>query len=132
MDRFGNENALYDKIINSVVTHLHAEGFLSVKANCKGHNPPARVKWDDEDEGVIPDITGEYSGSLYVFDIETGDGLDVKSAENRWRLLSTHAKRCKGKFYLVVPEPKAKRLQTIIEDLDVQPGFLKLRGVDNV
>ena len=131
MQQSGKGQILYDKIIYSVVDHLKQEGFSSVRANCKGFTLPNQVKWDEEDEGVVPDITGEYGGSLYLFDVQTGDELDVESARDRWRLLSVHAKRYRGKFYLVVPEPEVQQLQQLIEDLDVRPGVLKLRGIED-
>lgn len=118
-------------MINSVVTRLQEEGFSSVRANCQGYHTPKEVKWDEEDEGVVPDVTGEYKGSLYVFDVQTGDEVDGEVARDRWRLLSVHARRYHGKFYLVVPEVESKHLEEIVDGLDIQPGILKVRGVDD-
>lgn len=126
----GQYPGIYNQIVHSVVGHLKQQGFSSVKANAQGYTTPVKVKWDEEDEGVVPDITGEHQGSVYVFDIETCDKIDRKKAEDRWRLLSVFAKRHNGKFYLVVPETKAEYLEEVVEDLNVQPEFLKLRGID--
>lgn len=128
-DRTGGES-VYDQIVHSVAGHLREQGFSSVRANSQGFSPPVKVKWDEEDEGVVPDITGEHEGSVYVFEIETGDHLEAKKVEDRWRLLSAHAKRNHGRFYLVVPEAKAAYLQEFVEDLSVRPELLKLRGIE--
>lgn len=125
------QNGLYDKIVNSVVGFLNQQGFSAVRANSSGYAPPRVVRWDDQDKGVVPDITGEYNGSLYVFEIETGHKLRADHVEDRWRLLSVHARRYQGKFYLVIPEPQADDVDVVARRLDLQPEYLKLRGVEN-
>jgi hypothetical protein len=126
----GSAASVYDQIVHSVAAHLRQQGFSSVKANSEGFSTPGKVKWEEEDEGVVPDITGEYKGSVYVFEIETGDQIEAKKVEDRWRLLSVYAKRHDGKFYLVIPETKADHLQKCVQDLSVQPQFLKLSGIE--
>jgi hypothetical protein len=114
-----------------VVGFLNQQGFSEVKANSSGYSPPTRIKWDDKDRGILPDITGEYNGALYVFEIETSKQLQPTNVEDRWKLLSVHARRYNGKFYLVIPEPRADHVQGVAENLDLQPEYLKLRGVEN-
>jgi Holliday junction resolvase len=127
----GNSSPLvYETIVQLMVDHLEQQGFTSLKANSQGFVTPGKVRWDEEDDGVIPDITGEHKGSVYVFEIETRDDLEAKKVEDRWRLLSVYAKRHQGKFYLVIPETKADYLKDFVEDLTVQPEFLKLKGID--
>ena len=127
----GNSTPLiYESIVQLMVDHLKQQGFTSLKANSKGFITPGKVRWDEEDDGVIPDITGEHKGSVYVFEIETRDDLEPKKVEDRWRLLSVYAKRNQGKFYLVIPETKADYLKDFVEELNVQPEFLKLTGID--
>ena len=123
-------SSMYDQIVQSVVGHLQQQGFSSVKANTNGFQKPTKIRWDEEDEGVVPDITGEHKGSVYVFEIETRDEIVPEKVEDRWRLLSVFAKRHHGKFYLVIPEQKAEYVQEVVDDLSVQPEFLKLRGID--
>ena len=123
-------SSVYDQIVHSVVDHLRQQGFSSVKANSDGYVRPGKVKWDAAHDGVVPDITGEHKGSIYVFEIETRDHIEPKKVEDRWRLLSVFAKRYNGKFYLVIPETKADYLQEFVEELNVQPEFLKLRGIE--
>ena len=125
-----NTSSMYDQIIQSVVGHLYQQGFSSVKANTSGYQKPMKVKWDEEDEGVTPDIIGEHKGSVYVFEIETRETIVPEKVEDRWRLLSVYAKRHHGKFYLVIPEEKAEYVQEVVDDLSVQPELLKLRGIN--
>lgn len=120
----------YDQIIRSVAGHLQEQGFSTVKANTTGYPKPAMIKWDEKDEGVMPDIIAEHNGSIYVFELATSEHIDVAQVEDRWRLFSVYAKRYHGKFYLVIPEQKAEYLRGIIRKLTVQPEFLKLRGID--
>ncbi len=122
--------AVYDQIVRSVAEHLTQQGFSSVRANSEGFSPPNAVKWEDEDEGVVPDLVGEHNGAVYVFEIETRDQLEAKHVEDRWRLLSAHARRHNGKFYLVTPEGKAGYLEKFVARLSVQLELLKLRGID--
>lgn len=121
---------LYDLIVNSVVGYLRQQGFSSVKANTSGFSAPNVVKWDDTDTGVLPDITCEHNGALFVFEIETADALEEERVEDRWKLLSVHARRFNGKFYLVIPEQKADDVQDVVKSLDVQTELLKLSGVE--
>lgn len=125
----GRASTVYDQIVHSVAAYLHTEGFLSVKANCEGFSLPDKVKWDDDDEGVVPDITGERHGALYVFEIQNCDDLEAKNVEDRWRLFTAYAKRNHGKFYLVVPEEKAGYLREFSRNLSVQPEYLQLTGL---
>ena len=125
------QNGLFDKIVNSVVGFLNQQGFSAVRANSSGFAPPTKVQWDEKDRGVVPDITGEYNGALYVFEIETGQQIETAKVEDRWKLLSVHARRFNGKFYLVIPEPSANDVQEIAEGLDLEAEYLKLRGVEN-
>lgn len=120
---------VYDQIVRLVAEHLQAQGFASVRANINGFSRPGRVKWEEEDEGVVPDLTGEHTGCTYVFVVETRDRIERKEVEDRWRLLAIHAKRHRGQFYLVVPETKASYIKTFIQDLNVQPKLLKLSGI---
>ena len=130
--KHNHNDKLYDQIVDSVVGYLQQEGFSAVKANSLPYSQPKVVRWDEDDQGVLPDITGEYKGSLYVFEIETGDKLKASQVEDRWKLLSIHARRYKGKFYLVIPEPKEHAVQQVVNTLkDVQPEFLKLKGVED-
>ncbi len=123
-------SSVYDQIVNSVADHLRQQGFSSVRANTKGFLQPGTIKWEEDDEGVIPDITGEHNGSLYVFEIETSGHIDARKVEDRWRLLSAHSKRHNGKFYLIIPETKSGYVQAFIERLNVKPELLKLRGIE--
>ena len=130
MKKDNSPNSVFDQIVSSVVLHLKQQGFSAVKANANGYATPLKVKWDEEHEGVVPDITGEHQGSVYVFDIETGDRINRNKAEDRWRLLSAFARRNNGKFYLIVPEKKASYVQEVAEDLKVQTEFLRLSGIE--
>ena len=123
------DQTLYNQIVHSVVGHLRQSGFSKVKANCPEYTAPGKVKWDENDEGVVPDIVGEREGSVYVFEIETGKVLEPEAVKNRWHLLSVHARRFNGKFYLVTPENTADSLQELADKLDLRPEFLRLSGI---
>lgn len=125
-----HSESVYHQIVQFVVEHLRQQGFSSVRANSEGFSIPGKVKWEEEDEGVVPDITGEHNGSVYVFEIETRDNLEAKHVEDRWRLLSVHAKRHNGKFYLVTPETKAGYIKEFVAGINVHPEFLKLSGIE--
>jgi hypothetical protein len=122
--------SVYDQIVHSITDHLRQQGFSSVRANSEGFSRPGKIKWEEEDEGVVPDVTAEHNGAVYVFEIETRDHLEPENVEDRWRLLSVHAKRHHGRFYLVTPETKAGYLERFAARIDVQPEFLKLSGID--
>lgn len=126
----GREMPVFEQIVHSVADHLKQEGFSSVRANVEGFSRPGRIKWEESDEGVVPDMTGEHNGCTYVFAIETRDRIEPHEVEDRWRLLSVHAKRHNGKFYLVIPEAKAGYIQSFVEKSGVNPKILKLRGLE--
>jgi Holliday junction resolvase len=123
------DRSLYEQIVHSVVTYLREKGFSSVKANSPAYALPGRIKWDDQDEGVVPDIVGEHGDCVYVFEIVNVNQLDPKAVENRWRLLSVHARRMRGVLYLVTPERSAETVQKLAASLDLRPKFLRLRGI---
>lgn len=123
------DKSLYEQIVHSVVTHLMEQGFSSVKANSPNYTRPGRIKWDDQDEGVVPDIVGELKNSVYVFEIVNENQLQPEAVGNRWRLLSVHARRLKGVLYLVTPEHATETVQELAAALDLRPKFLRLRGI---
>lgn len=129
-DRADDAGLVHDEIVRSVAQHLRQQGFSSVWANSEGFSRPGRIKWEDDDEGVEPHIIGEHNGSVYVFEIETRDALEAREVQDRWRLLSVHARRHNGKFYLVIPEGSARYLRNFVEGLTIKPEFLKLSGLD--
>lgn len=123
------DGSLYEQIVHSVVTYLREQGFSSVKANSPAYTLPGRVKWDDQDEGVVPDIVGEHGNGVYVFEIVSEAQLDPEAVGNRWRLLSVHARRMRGVLYLVTLEHAAETVQKLAASLDLRPKFLRLRGI---
>ena len=125
----GHDKSLYDEIVHSVVTHLRQQGFSTVKANNPEYTMPGKVKWDDHDEGVIPDIVGEHGNVVYVFEIVNTNQLQPEAVGNRWRLLSVHAKRFNGELYLVTPERSTETVQKVAAALDLRPKFLRLSGI---
>lgn|SRR5690606_6177804 len=125
----GQDQSLYDQIVHSVVTHLRQQGFSTVKANNPDYTKPGTVKWDDHDEGVIPDIVGEHGDVVYVFEIVNINQLQPEAVSNRWRLLSVHAKRLNGELYLVTPERSTETVQKLAAALDLRPKFLRLSGI---
>lgn len=122
--------SIFNNIIRVVVGFLKDQGFSSLKAVGPGFTSPSTVKWDDNHDGVIPHITGEHDGSVYVFEIETCQASDPKKKSDRWRLLSVFAQRNKGSLYLVVPESKEGYIKKVVNEMDVNPSFLKLSGLD--
>ncbi|HLT80767.1 MAG TPA: hypothetical protein VKZ86_07030 [Cyclobacteriaceae bacterium] len=123
------DKSQYEQIVHSVVTHLREQGFSSVKANSPDYTAPGKVKWDDQDEGVIPDIVGEHGDSVYVFEIVNAKKLVPEAVSNRWRLLSVHARRLNGVLYLVTPERATETVQKLAAALDLRPKILRLTGI---
>ncbi len=126
----GRTSSVYGQVVQFVAAYLRQQGFSSIKANAEGFPLPGRVRWEEEDEGVVPHITGEHNGSVYVFEIETRDQIEPQQVEDRWRLLWIYARRHHGKFYLVVPETRAAYLRDVVKNLNVKPEFLKLSGIE--
>lgn len=124
-----HDRSLYDQIVHSVVTHIRQHGFSGVKANSPAYTMPGTVKWDDHDEGVVPDIVGEHGDAVYVFEIVNTDQLQPEAVSNRWRLLSAHAKRLNGTLYLVTPERAAETVRKLAEALELRPKLLRLSGI---
>ena len=124
-----NSSPEFDRIVYSVVGRLRQQGVTSIKANCSGFVQPGVIRWDENDEGIVPDIVAEHDGATHVFEIETRGNLDPNTVEDRWRLLSVFARRSKGKFYLIIPEQKEDHLQRIVNDLSLRPEILKLQGI---
>lgn len=125
----GHDKSLYDEIVHSVVTHLRQQGFSTVRANNPEYMTPVTVKWDDHDEGVVPDIVGEHGDVVYVFEIVNTNQLRPEAVSNRWRLLSVHARRMNGELYLVTPERSTETVQKLAAALDLRPKFLRLSGI---
>ena len=123
------DKSIYDQIVHSVVTHLRQQGFSGVKANSPAYTMPGTVKWDDHDEGVVPDIVGEHGNAVYVFEIVNTNQLQPEAVGNRWRLLSVHARRLNGVLYLVTPERSTETVQKLAAALDLRPKFLRLSGI---
>lgn len=123
------DQSLYDQIVHSVVTHLRQQGFSRVKANSPAYTMPGTVRWDDHDEGVVPDIVGEHGNAVYVFEIVNTEKLQPEAVSNRWHLLSVHAKRMNGVLYLVTPERSTEAVQKVAAALDLRPKFLRLSGI---
>ena len=122
--------SVFERIVRYVADYLKQQGFSAVQSSCEGFTQPARIRWDEEDEGIMPHIVAEHSGAVYVFEVEMRTSIEKGAVEDRWRLLSVHATRHNGKFYLVTPEATAMYLEGLVKALGVRAEFLKLSGVE--
>lgn len=123
------KSPVYDHVIHTLIGELRGQGVSAIKANAEDFTTPGRIKWDEKDEGIIPDILVEHQGSTHVFEIEIDDDLQPSVVEDRWRLLAAYTRRLQGKFYLVIPEHREEAVGVLLEQLSVKPEILKLQGL---
>ena len=79
-------------------------GFSNIKANFEEyeHPVPFSKPGEEEDEAIMPDITGLRTGGKSYIEIAVKTE-DTVSKVTKWKLLSTLASRKGGKLFLLTP-----------------------------
>jgi len=95
----------HDSMVQSVLNHLSQNGYTNVKADLQGYPLPDPIHWTGkEQEGHIPDVTGDYNGHHCLFEIETEDSISTEHTASQLTLFAAYAKQYKKSFYVVVPK----------------------------
>lgn len=90
------KNKSFDKAIDWV----SKKGFKDIKANTETFEPPVPFTKPNEDDQVIPDITGRLNGTKCYMEIVSKDE-DMQSLITKWKLLGAVASMKGGKLYLL-------------------------------
>lgn len=76
------------------------------------YSSPSKIVWKSSNKGHVPDIKANTTkGVPVIYEIELSDEFDPE----KWRLFSLYALKSKGRFVLVIPEIRLKKISSIIK-----------------
>lgn len=109
-----------NEVIKAFVKYLKKEGFGEIKANVKGFESPDEVKAQHQSTGIVPNLTANSSGKMYLFEFEDLR-YDVESEIiPRWKMLSNYAQKKQGEFFLVIEENRVDQIKSLLEENELE------------
>ncbi|MCB0705745.1 MAG: hypothetical protein KDC34_10570 [Saprospiraceae bacterium] len=103
---------LFDKAIS----WARGKGFSGIRANIEGFETPSSFRRvGDEEDSIIPDITGKKLGTHNFLEISMKSeevGLQV----SKWKLLSSLAAAKGGKLFLLAPRGHKAFTEKLVKD----------------
>lgn len=109
----------HDQMVKFVIDYLLSNNFSSVKADLSGFTKPAKITWESNGQGHIPDVTAEGKESN-LFEIETEDSIFDDHTADQWSLFAAYSQQHGKQFWVVVPHGSVKSAQSRLTQLGIQ------------
>ena len=106
---------LYQRALNWVTK----KGFQDIRANTESYEPPVPFSRPNEDQQIIPDITGKMMGQKSYIEIVSKEE-DTQKIVTKWKLLEAVARMKGGKLYLLAGRGYKTFAANIIKDYNLQ------------
>jgi hypothetical protein len=115
----------YGELIHSIVNDLQARGFRAIQAEgleeeglpgTDGYFQISTRRW------YHPDIQARSGDRLFLYEVETEEGLDRPETRDRLEVLANAAAKANGHFFLVVPEELQDSAQRLLHELHIAWG----------
>ena len=116
-------NQKYQHRIRNLARYLEEEGFCKIAANAEGFKLPTRIRVVNPKEEVLPDLTAEINGKLFVFEIQ---GYTKQLHISRWKTLSHYTREHGGQFFLLAPEEVITELTDFLENVQLDAVILPM------
>ncbi len=85
-----------------------------------GYESPNKISIKGKEEKYIPDITVVFDNYTTLYEIELNKTMPVE----KWRLLSSYARKNQGNLYLVVPDYLKESIKEEIKQQDINAGVI--------
>lgn len=113
------------ELVHTIVNDLQTRGFRDIQAEgleaeglpgTDGYFQISTRRW------FHPDIQARSGDRLFVYEIETEEGLDRPESRERIEVLANAASKANGKFFLVVPEELQDGAQRLLHEMHIDWG----------
>lgn len=102
------------------------KGMQNIKANIEEYDTPSHFTKADQEDPIIPDITGVQMGSKNYVEVALKTH-DTRNAVSKYKLLSTMAAMKGGSLYLLAPKGHKSYADGVVKDhaLNAKVIYLK-------
>ena len=105
---------------------VQSSGFDQIKANVDGYDMPKRfLKAEDEEEAMVPDITGLKRGKKNYIEIALKTDR-VRRRVTKWKLLDKLSHIKGGKLYLLAPYGHKSFAERIVKRYGLEAQIVSL------
>jgi len=94
----------HDSMVSTLVRHLSANKFTTIKADMADFEKPSSLSWKATGESFIPDVTAFLNQRGYIFEVETEESVSIQHTKDQCKLFSTYAQEHGSTFCVVVPK----------------------------
>ncbi len=108
-----------EKLFTKALQWVRKKGFKEIKANTEEHETPTTFSSVNQDEQIIPDITGRIRGNKSYIEI-VSEKSDKQSLITKWKLLGTVASQKGGKLYLLASRGYKTFTKNIVDQYNLQ------------
>jgi len=115
------EEELIKKVLATYVTR---NGYSEVKANIDGFDVPTALNNKDNDDRIIPDITGIRRGGRWYIEVVRKDG-DTEKTVSKWKLLSVLGRARGGGLVLISPAGSYAFAERLTKKHDITVTIVK-------
>lgn len=119
----------HDRMVAALAQGLVKEGYQDVRADVEAFDPPNELVWEDEEEGFVPDITGEKE-RLVIIEVETADSIHDAHTEAEWAMFAAAALIKGGVFIVAVPRRAVDDARARLRALQIEATVWGLRSPD--
>ncbi len=115
-----------DKIMiaRAVISKIENEGAPGkIEAHdLNDYETPRKISLNNQSNGYIPDLAVYYNNDnvMNLYEIELGDNIDIE----KWRLMSSKARKNKGCLFLVIPDNLRERVKNELKSNGINAGII--------
>lgn len=124
-----SKEELKKNYIEKAVAWIERKGYLEIKANIEGMEPPKSFTQRSKNELVNPDLTAKSLGRKFYFEIAMKTN-DTKDLVTKWKLLSQLAAMKDGKLYLFVPHGHRSFAEKLVQKHKISAIIEPLRATN--
>ena len=117
-----------DKIIDKIMVARAVISTIEEKSepnkiqskDLKEYGNPMKIPFKDKKGELIPDLAVYYNYGVNLYEIELENILDVE----KWRLMSSYAKKFHGHLFLVVPDFLREKVKNELKSNAINAGLI--------
>jgi len=119
-----------DSILKQLMKSLKRKGYDDFKVKFPEYANPIDLNYNGSLKKFTPDLVGMRSDNCDLFAVE--DRLNDREIQDqiaKWILFSSYSKQNGGDFYLVVPEKKAAKFESIITRMLINAKLMNIESL---
>lgn len=110
------------RVVRAVISTIkdNSEPNKIQSKDLKEYGNPMKITLKDKKREFIPDLAVYYNNGVNLYEIELENKIDVE----KWRLMSSYAKKFHGHLFLVVPDFLREKVKNELKSNAINAGLI--------